>query len=315
MLRPLFALLIAIAVVGCDKASQSKEKDGKASLDAPTAPIWSASDLNPGSNAKDLTAEEARNEILGYDDLYNKTPDEDNAFNTCTKPLADDIAFAGSSDDSVYAGVIDVSKCVDKLEGLPTASGSFVVRNYAKIKCADVDFSSIDGKRTGDFDDDGDPVTELCADADWREAVSTSSALADIKAEVETEEGTQSYHLVYETRSATFSANMQPCRQTLTDGNWANEECLIVNRNITKTATLDDKELEDHGTEIYVKIDFADVVAPRDHNAKWNKSGVAKIRINNWEGTVTYTGEDEAPDFELSDGTDTITGKVDDPIE
>jgi hypothetical protein len=52
-------------------------------------------------------------------------------------------------------------------------------------------------------------------------------------------------------------------------------------------------------TADYLRLNYVDIMESKDTNAAFYESGRYDITLNNWSGSVTYTGPKEAPSWTL----------------
>jgi len=104
---------------------------------------------------------------------------------------------------------------------------------------------------------------------------------------------------------------MKPCYETLTASGWALENgCVEAKRSLYTTYKMNGQVDEQQG-----KVDFSKRVSTGIVTANVDAqhriiSGSYSIQLNDWTGTVTYSGSDGKGDYAVSNGTANVSGKV-----
>lgn len=314
MLKIYLPLLALALNVSCSKDDESDSKLAP----APEAPFLTTEALAQPSAVSALSATEVKDELENNRSYFENS---DATFSLEDSSEVEEGATEEASADPeskclqdiykstkvkvidrskvIFSVSYDLSSCFAEMQSSgsePTQGAQLKFTEskgllYGELSCEGSDFSALDGKSITDLE--GDTSTQTCATK--RTYLLNSSA--STKGEVVYGEKTYNFDSTY--ASAESTADNQACVNEVKDGVYSalgscrRVDITVSNYNGQTEASFFMTESKDLKWEL---------------NKPWFSSGSMSVMLNDWSGTVTYTGSDAAPTYTLTKGGETVSG-------
>jgi hypothetical protein len=299
---------LALVVVAC-----SKNDSGGA---ATTGAFLKPSDFSNLSYDQ-LSGTEAVEQLKDSNEIYDNAPasgstpagDDDSsgdpAMVTCMKNNQPKVNIIEKSTINVDAN-IDILQCLKAQSGASSPSfegGQFTLRYVFNISCPGADFSELQGKK---FDEiglsDEDPLSATveakCKDA---ESIKTfANAYMVIKSG-----GSAQQAFEVSMKMGHFGKDGTACTSTKTTGGYLSNGCLQMTYDTSAIGGQTQKKLS-----VFESSSLINTLGTTD---TWFAGGSYKVALNNFTGTLTYTGGTTAPSYSLAGGGETLTGSLSNP--
>lgn len=202
-----------------------------------------------------------------------------------------------AKDDTLTLDVaLDFSTCVQKSFGSIFPGATVDVRKafigfYNLATCDGQDLSSFDGTKLKDLPDRGP-----CEGSG--KLLTNSRINLDLSVTLDG----QTFTLTNTSYTATATLANEPCTYSGTaEARTVSNDCVSVSKTITSSPEA--------STE-YSKFSYKDLTWADSEANTWYSQGSMDLLINNWTGSIVFTGPLENPTYNLSNGVDTLTGTL-----
>ena len=298
---------LSVIAAGCKK----NDEGGSAASGAFLKP----SDF-PTTGLTQLTSSEALNKLQEYAGIYDNMPeagtptggsgDSSDAIAGCLESQGPKAKIINKETVSFDAS-IDLAQCLKNQAGSSTPADAaskfeFQVRFLQNVTCPGVDFSEFNGKS----------MKELGAE-------DTSSGLP---AALESKCGSLPAVQVFgnatvvvkfpglfdmSTKIGIFNKDGGACELTKVDGGFKMNSCLFATYEVTNKTEAEGQQQEEKNL---VLLEAVNVVDSTDPTAVWFNGGTLNVTVNNFTGTLSYSGAAIAPTYTLASGSDSVTGQL-----
>lgn len=207
---------------------------------------------------------------------------------------------------SAGMGFIEVGMAGNFQECLSAQSKAVIeslqVNIFQRIECPDDDLSRFNGKSLNEVSGGGS-ILELCPQSktlqilNWGKSEQVISFLAKVKTN---------------SNSGTASSAGKACKITVDDGKHHYQDCTrfskVTQEALSKpsSTTSTNQGITFTPNNIIVSIQLDGVIG--DSASRFYDSGDANFRLNNWRGTMSYTGARYAPHWTATNGVDNAAG-------
>ncbi len=295
-------------LLGCEIGERLKKDGAKlnsastiVALD-PGDPLITAADLEPtpGFTQSSLTADEVIENLNQEGSLYANQPDllTDSA---CGK-LFDALVIKANAKSVLLNTTIDSTACSNQDKKNDTFRFTQMTRKMLLyVSCSSGDLSSMDGKTLSSPEVIN--LLKLCKNGVMRSEIKTNGKRTSI--EPENSYNIEETHTIY-----MGDQNLKGCKfnvskniVTYPEGCIAVEKSdYIVKRSDGVQKVADFAKYTNNGVK-------SDATSTTD---VWYRSGTIDVTVNDWKGTLTYTGSANPPSYVLTqgDGSTAITGKL-----
>ena len=283
-------LMIACLLTNCDFSKEDDENDNSGSISS--AKNISISDFNTTSD--NLTASEIVEMINEESYFYNNEPvscnsRDDNTLETCINNIFSTYTFSKTSDGyyEAYIPNANLSHCwiqsFDNLNATITG-GSFSMSVYYNIKMSD--------NNGNDIDLSGKSIDEVVENNEL-----SNSGEVYIQTHFKT-----SLSFIYNGETTTITNDIKALSSNALN---PEEHCEItdnISTNCTNRTTTE--SIVKTGTQSETRNDLV-ILTENDlgysDTGTYHNSGTINFSINNWEGVMTYSDEEIAPTYTVSD--------------
>jgi hypothetical protein len=204
---------------------------------------------------------------------------------------------------------VDLAQCLKNQAGSGDSSDvaskiEANVRFLINITCPGVDLSEFSGKTInalGDEDPSSGLPSVLESKCGLLPAVKVfSNALFEVK-----------FPGLFDVSSkiGMFNKDGGACELTKVDGGYNKNSCLNGTYEIAKKTEADGQQIEEKNL---VLLEAVNVVDSTDPTAVWFNGGKLNVTVNNFTGTLSYSGAAIAPTYTLASGSDSVTGQLSD---
>lgn len=104
-----------------------------------------------------------------------------------------------------------------------------------------------------------------------------------------------------------FNKEGGACELTKVDGGFKMNSCLSANYAVTKYTEDDGQQKEEKSLVLLEAVNVVDSTEPA---AVWYNGGKFNVTVNNFTGTLLYSGAAIAPTYTLASGSDSVTGQL-----
>lgn len=301
---PLVVSSLVLAIVGC-----SAKKDSESS-DAVTSAFLTSANLSPDKTKYEtVDSDDVKKEFEGGESkLYANAPknaDED-ASEVCYIEKLNTFKVTAKGDRISLGGMADMADCFKTAfsKVFETYSVTAEVKLFVEQTCKDIDLTSFDGKTFSEIAKNNELE---CPSATSATELSNTALSIIFSGTVKG----QKLEMDFDILIATMTADGKPCESTRTaDTIIMTDGCLSVSLNTNKKYRVNGDVHASEGKQKYQKLEFSSIIEKDDKTSLFYSSGVIKFTLNDWMGNVTYTAADVEPSYSVTNGADTITGKV-----
>lgn len=321
--------LFLLAAIGCDK---KEESDGSSVSNAPSESFISLAEISdPDAGVRktrskfDLLSKLSKSDEIkdgGYlqssdNSDSNSDEEEEDEFSD----VFNSIIIGGSeSDEVIISASLDLRKIYEESfakasndgEGANFSPTSVAIHEasmvfFSKLQCEGADLSSFHGKPANDFTDH---IDEACSGASTVRIISNMKGITDFKvsfASVATEQRIENY-------SVTMNEQGGACEYVGdSDGFYVDDGCIEMDKAVYVKYLTDGKEQEGHGKVEFTKFTSRSVKGEKKKStpAAWYQEGSFDVQLDNWTGTVTFSGSEQVPNISFTDGSETVSGPLD----
>jgi len=234
--------------------------------------------------------------------------DDNDPFEACEKKNQPTIKIVDGSTINVDAN-IDILQCLKEQAASSGQAGGgsqsvdggqFAMRFVFNITCPGADFSEFQGKKIDEIGlgvDDSlpSPIESKCRAL---ESIKTFVNASFILKSPET--GDKAFEV--NMKMAQFTKEGDACTQTKVAAGYQSNGCLTMNYSAVNFGGMIKKNL--------TVFESSNLLNGASSTATWFAGGAYKVSINNFTGTLTYTGADTAPSYSLTGAGETLTGNL-----
>jgi hypothetical protein len=298
----LAALLTTTTLSTCGKKLEEEKESAKLTL-LPPDPFLTTAELTKGSKVNDMTKAEAETTIKKEKDFYDDGSPSTFQIKSddCFSRIMNSIPVKSYGSYIGMGAEADITACVQEQFSSEITAAPSTLRIAFQWGCDNQDFSSFDGKTYGEL-------------AQSLDAVCNSSTkinnLLQVRMILAATAGTK---FSYEKRVfiGHASAAGQPCTSSIDGSDLKHADgCLFTDRDLESIYKVNGASDPDEGTEDFTQLETSSLVSSSGADSVWFKSGKMKATINNWTGDVTYVNPTTAPNYSITNGTDTATGSL-----
>lgn len=196
----------------------------------------------------------------------------------------------------------------------PDAMGSLTleslpVRFVVWLGCDNKDLEALDGKMFGAVSDE---VAIKCSTTGAKQGLTNLEFKLVASGTMEDDDGNPvSIRYTDRTVSAQQTADGQPCELSMEGDSWLyKNECVDVNKYEVTQFEADGRSVPKALTGDYVRLEYIDIQQSTDQTIPWFEGGHFNLTLDNWTGTVAYTGGNVAPNWTMSNGTTEMSGTL-----
>ena len=306
-MRKLWFGLLTIAILSNCSLFDKEKKNESADASANPNPSASIADISvpPAESLKQVSEADIEFELASMQSFFQSPELDDTSVSEGDEdfddPFAkklDSLKIQAQGNELIIKGEIDVD-----INDFTSAEEASIYEKYAsKLKvlfhiiCATSDLSHYNGLPSSTLNDE-----RLCLDDAWTKTRSEVQSNFEVSFNG-TEIKSQSNH-------ANFGPEGGFCRLTKNgDSITTSDQCSIIEKTFheTKGAQLVNGEYS------FFKMTTSGLNHGTNPSDQWYASGSADIQINNWQGSVAFTGSQQAPTYKLNNGQETVEGSFDD---
>lgn len=320
-----FGLFVASALglASCrniqDKLKKSDSEERQAEAAAVTDESFVSSDqLSKGGNLRTLTASEVQNEINGTAGLYANKPKKpakalDAASDKCFDDRLAAMKFHASGKKGYFASTFDFSDCLRQSFASPSSEQAiridalaFTLRFLIRLECTTDDLTAFDGKSLNEMKAAaGDPSGADRPPCKDYKSLFQSSMQVNFKLSSTAVGESNSIEQETTTISAQAQADGSLCHYKA-EGNkvMLDGDCVEASRDTFQVDKVNGRSGGKEGKEEIKKIVLKAVV---EGPAKptYFETGSADMTLNDWTGSVTFAGGENAPTWSMKSGAKT----------
>ena len=289
-------LAISLVLLGV-LFSCGKTKDDETTVAATDPNQLSASDLAAPTGITVLTKADVTQNInyLSLDATFKDSP-KDTTTSKCDSVFtAPKVVAAGNA--IIVSATLDIKSCSNETAAAATPPSdlqlkSAIVKIYSRTECTGKDLSSYNGKTVGQIEDLN--LQTFCTSG--YSVVSNSRSDLEIVSQTDT-----TYSFKTTTIDAFGTADNGPCATTITSGTFKQTGCVEISKSISSGSN---ESVE------YRKVTQKDLTWTASTADTWYKSGTMDVILNDWTGTVTFSGATTPPTYSFKKGSATVNGTV-----
>lgn len=289
-----FIVILCLPLLACQEEEEEEETEYLTTLSEPFA---TSTDLSAPSDVSTVSEYLAPEQLATESNIYNNAPSlvlaaEDP--DACVEERMGALKFSVDGDTLSTGGVIDMADCVDGTDGISVSSFSISV--YLALTCAGGDFSDYDGQSLfASTDDEDDFFAEEPCDG------LTSSLILNMEMAIEMSDGEST--LTSNSFDFLGTDSLGACTETLSGTTFTlANDCVSVS---SSSSSFDGQT-----TSNFARLAYTGITGEGDGSATWFSAGTIAFVLNNWTGTLTFTGSETAPTYEMTDGTSTLSGSL-----
>ncbi|RZA26824.1 MAG: hypothetical protein EOP10_02365 [Proteobacteria bacterium] len=216
--------------------------------------------------------------------------------NICFETQVEDLKLKAVGDTISVDSSVDIGSCLATYYKNLGASEVKIEKAaygfYFETSCAGGDYSAANGKNLKD--------AEAIFDSDCKSTISNlSSTVFTLKGSI-TVQG-QVIKFDNESTTAISKADGTPCTITLANGVRTENGCVEVTRTVNAI---------DPAENFFQKSTSNNLTWTEATPGNYFESGSLSVVVNNWKGTITYSGASTPPTYSITDGTSTETGTL-----
>jgi hypothetical protein len=273
---------------GCSKDDNKAAETAGAFLSLADFPTATATKLTSAQAVEQLS----KSSFLKDDAQKSEDDgdDDDSPMSKCMSENEPKLTVINKSTLS-FQGEVDATACIKEAAAdSPIPFSKYVMRYAVNLTCENADFSEYGGKKVSEVD--------LDAASDAKCAAASSKVFSNLSVELGL--GDRSLFL----KQAVMTKDGGACESVKADGKdtlancifaeYTNFGSLFSESEVNEVTILEAKNLVDSGVS----------------GSEWFESGQFDVTVNNFTGSVSYKGVSTAPEYSLTDGTETKTGTV-----
>lgn len=309
--RTALCLSFYFGVFSCKNFLKKDDSDDDKGQDAAQVnqTFVTVADVNASANTRSLAAGDIRSVVNKASELYANMPKDSNeSDDACTNALFEPIKFHSNGKSGYVGGTLNFDACTkgafSKVSALEVNKISLNFRFLVRIDCSDGDLSSFEGKSYIELTKIAESSFP-CHDYTTTQQSTTQTTLAYSY----TVSG-QKYSQTEESTVYSLSAKQDgtPCHLKYDGANITMEgECVHSSRKIYKIANENNKTSDKEGREDVNRFILNAVKQGVSGKPTYYTSGSAGLTVNDWSGSLTYSGADKAPSWTMKKGTQTIS--------
>ena len=288
---------------GCRRVK--KKEEGKIK---PEFSLFSEQDLTPGA-LNSIPQDEVAAALAGYPALQSNSGSyglADSASDCLSNTINALPVTAEKSNVKLFAE-IDVKDCfADADSGLTIEP--IPLRFLVWQGCKNDDLEKLDGKTIAEVSEEANIG---CSSEGSQQFIMNLDFKIIAKGEVV--KGDVSFPVAYEYRSlsAQQTADGSACTAAMDGDNWVWEDsCFHVSKQGVTQFDVGGKTIDDALVGDFLKLSYAGIAESSSSTASWYVGGRFDVILNDWTGTVTYSGADTPPAYSLVRGETTEDGSL-----
>lgn len=309
-------LVFATSVLVCVSqiALSCAKKNEKDTVTEITEPFIKKADLDVPSELvtkSKSSVEEDMQSASEVDTLYANAPksnSEGESTSTCFDDPIKNIKVVAKSEKLTFGGKVDISDCLktsfskDSSDMFKITQVSGTLEVFSETSCEGVDLSSSDGKTFSEISSDG-KFEKICASAAGGRTLLNSRVIFNVTLEAQG----QNISLSKQISFAAVDAEASGCVLTNAETTLTRPACV----HLEAVKNLADSSQPDSvGKTEFKKYVMTNIVENKEGSPLFFNSGTIDVTLSNWTGKITYSGAATAPQFSMTNGTDTITGTL-----
>ena len=281
---------LSLTMMACGGGGGGSDDDD----DTIDRPFLTDADFQPG-NIGSIDAIDLRDNLDNEGFLFNNEPDDfttDDLDSPCLEDELERLVLSASGDTVSVGGRIDVAQCLsDFLPGLSIDNATMSL--YFEYRCPGEDLSAFDGIEFSEALE-----SELdCADV---------RVLVNLQAEVSISGDFNGRSVVADVRLVSFEGDSTTvgCRLDYAGGVVTGTDgCSSADAIEALRFLIDGEDVSDTFESELSTFEMEGVIYNDNDSDLWPLSGTVTVRVNNWNGTVTYTGAATDPAFDFTSDT------------
>lgn len=293
-------IALPLLFLGCKPEEKSKF--------TPVTSLFTANDLEPGT-VNIISADEIGEAMAMQSKLWansSATALMDSA--SCMSAKLDSLPLKADKANLSLVAVLDASECFDSAElGLNVTSAP--IRFALWMGCQNEDLEDLNGKAFGDL---GDGAALKCAEESEQQTIINMEFKIVANGLVKTESGTETeVDYTYRSITATQTTEGGPCSLTSVGDSWlwANG-CVTISKQDVTQMNVGGKPVPEEMTADFLLLNYQNIMESKDSNAPFYESGTFDMTLNNWSGSVTYTGPGTAPSWIMKNADEEKSGTL-----
>ena len=269
----------------------------------------------PTTGLTQLTSSEALKELQEDASIYDNMPESgtptdgsnnpNDPTNACLESEGPKAKIINKETVSFDAS-IDLAQCLKNQAGssTPTDAASkfeFQARFLQNVTCPGVDLSEFSGKTMKELGaedtNSGIPAAleSKCGSLPAVKVFGNATIVGKIPGTVDVS-----------AKIGIFNKEGGACELTKVDGGFKLNSCLSANYMVTKSGAEGQQKEE----KSLVLLEAVNVVDSTEPAAVWYNGGKFNVTVNNFTGTLLYSGAAIAPTYTLASGSDSVTGQL-----
>lgn len=213
------------------------------------------------------------------------------------------VVLAGGDIFRIAASIdlADMQRACPPKVGQGTQTGSLKV--FVGMQCTGSDFARFNGKKFAEVAKDPS-LSRNCKGAKTYGVMNNTETNVSV---VSTAVGQES-EATMQIKELTKGLNGEFCRMTRNDKGFSIDDCVIAGRTVMPRAVAKGVDFSSPQGDSY-SLKFSGIKAMNETDM-WFASGKVNVLLNNWKGTVTYSGGATSPKYSMSNGSRLLAGTL-----